>query len=78
VAVAVTTVLDIADDDPAQHSEIDDGGVVGLTVLEGRVTELLDVRRAVLSADSSFFDDDVADDPSAWNTAHTAVGPGGV
>jgi two-component system, chemotaxis family, sensor kinase CheA len=78
VAVAVTTVLDIADDDPAKHTRIDDGGVVGLTVLEGRVTELLDVRQAVLSADPSFFDDEVADAPSAWNIAHTALGPVGV
>ena len=75
VAVAVTTVLDIADDDPAKHTRIDDGGVVGLTILEGRVTELLDVRQAVLSADPSFFDDDVADATSAWNIAHTALGP---
>ena len=57
VAVAVGKVLDIMDDDPARHSQVDDRGVAGSTVLGKRVTELLDVRRAVLLGDPSFFDE---------------------
>jgi len=58
VALAVEEVLDIMDDDPARHAEVDDGVVVGSTVLGGRVSELLDVRHAVLLGDPSFFDDE--------------------
>ena len=42
------------------HSQIDDHGLVGSTVLKDRVTELLDVKQAVMAADPSFFDGDVA------------------
>jgi len=58
VALAVEEVLDIMDDDPAQHAEADGGVVVDSTVLGGRVTELLDVRHVVLLGDPSFCDDD--------------------
>ncbi|HEX7535956.1 MAG TPA: chemotaxis protein CheW, partial [Dermatophilaceae bacterium] len=57
VAIAVDEVLDIVDDDPARHSQIDDRGIAGSTVLGDRVTELLDVRQVVLSGDPLFFDD---------------------
>ena len=56
VAVAVAEVLDIVDDDPARHSQVDERGVAGSTILGTRVTELLDVRHAVLLGDPSFFD----------------------
>jgi two-component system chemotaxis sensor kinase CheA len=68
VAITVQEVLDIMDDDPARHSKIDDRGEAVSTVLGGRVTELLDVRRAVLLGDPSFFDDDGADDPLTPNS----------
>lgn len=61
VAIAVTEIFDIVDDDVAMHSRIDDQGVVGSTVLGDRVTELLDLRQVVLSGDSSFFDDEETD-----------------
>jgi len=61
VAIAVTEIFDIVDDDAARHSRIDDRGVVGSTVLGDRVTELLDMRQVVLSGDPSFFDDEDAD-----------------
>lgn len=43
VAVVVTEVVDIVDDDPAQRSSLDDHGLVGSTVVRGRVTEILDI-----------------------------------
>ncbi|WP_246131170.1 chemotaxis protein CheA [Cellulomonas aerilata] len=57
VAIVVEEIVDIVEDDFAQHSQIDDHGLVGSTVLKERVTELLDVRQAVMAADPSFFDD---------------------
>jgi two-component system chemotaxis sensor kinase CheA len=83
VAITVQEVLDIMDDDPARHSKIDDRGEAVSTILGGRVTELLDVRAAVLLGDPSFFDDDGADDsftPNSFtpNTALAALGAVGL
>ncbi len=64
IAMAVSEILDIVEDDARLHSDIDDHGLVGSTVLDQRVTELLDVRSAVRAADAGFFDDD-PDDPDA-------------
>jgi two-component system chemotaxis sensor kinase CheA len=61
VAIVVEEIVDIVEDDFAQHSQIDDHGLVGSVVLKERVTELLDVRQAVMAADPSFFDDAAAD-----------------
>jgi two-component system, chemotaxis family, sensor kinase CheA len=61
IAMAVSEILDIVEDDASLHSDIDDHGLVGSTVLDERVTELLDVRSAVRAADAGFFDDDVVD-----------------
>ena len=55
--IVVDTILDIVDDDVAQHRDIEDHGLVGSTVLGERVTELLDVRATILAADSAFYDD---------------------
>ncbi|MFF3064157.1 chemotaxis protein CheA [Oerskovia sp. NPDC057915] len=62
IAMAVSEILDIVEDDARLHSDIDDHGLVGSTVLDQRVTELLDVRSAVRAADAGFFDDDHDDD----------------
>ncbi|MFI2753226.1 chemotaxis protein CheA [Cellulomonas sp. P22] len=59
VGLVVDEIVDIVDDDAAQHSDIEDTGLLGSTVLGERVTELLDVRGAVLAADPSFYDADV-------------------
>lgn len=59
VGLVVREIVDIVDDDAAQHSDIEDTGLVGSTVLGERVTELLDVRRAILAADAAFYDDPV-------------------
>ena len=56
VAFVVAEILDIVDDDPSLHSDIEDAGLVGSTVIDGHVTELLDVRGAVLAADPTFYD----------------------
>ena len=79
VAVAVAEVLDIMDDDPARHSQVDERGVAGSTILGKRVTELLDVRHAVLLGDPSFFDHeggavDGRDTPDVVPAALRAVG----
>ncbi|RXR25141.1 chemotaxis protein CheA [Oerskovia turbata] len=58
IAMAVSEILDIVEDDARLHSDIDDHGLVGSTVLDQRVTELLDVHSAVRAADAGFFDDD--------------------
>ena len=55
--IVVDTILDIVDDDVAQHRDIEDHGLVGSTVLGERVTELLDVRATILAADAAFYDD---------------------
>jgi two-component system chemotaxis sensor kinase CheA len=54
VGLVVDEILDIVDDDVTQHSDIEDVGLVGSTVIGERVTELLDVRAAVLAADPDF------------------------
>lgn len=67
VAIVVTEIVDIVDDDVTRHSQIDDRGVVGSTVLGDRVTELLDLHQVLLSGDPSFFDDNAADDVSLYD-----------
>ncbi|WHP19007.1 chemotaxis protein CheW [Cellulomonas sp. ES6] len=57
VGLVVREIVDIVDDDSARHSDIEDAGLVGSTVLGDRVTELLDVRRAILAADAAFYDE---------------------
>lgn len=61
VAMVVSDIVDIVDDDGALRSDIDDAGLLGSTVVKDRVTELLDVRQAVRTADPTFFDDVDAD-----------------
>lgn len=54
VGLVVDEVLDIVEDDVSRRSDVDDLGLLGSTVIGDRVTELLDVRSAVLSADPGF------------------------
>ncbi|WP_182112612.1 MULTISPECIES: chemotaxis protein CheA [unclassified Actinotalea] len=60
VAIVVDEIVDIVDDDVAAHSDLGDHGTLGSTVLEDKVTELLDVRAAVAAADPLFFADEPA------------------
>ena len=68
-------IVDIVEDDWSQHSQIDDHGLVGSTVLKDRVTELLDVRQAVMAADPSFFDEVATGPPAPTARAPTPPSP---
>jgi len=56
VALAVERILDIVEHNLTDHTSRDfgDDGLLGSTVIQHRVTELLDVRRAILAADPLF------------------------
>ena len=58
VGLVVEEIVDIVEDEVGRHSSIDDAGLTGSTVLGDRVTELLDVRSAVLAADRDFYAED--------------------
>ena len=62
VGLVVDEIVDIVEDEVGRHSTIDDVGLTGSTVLGDKVTELLDVRAAVLAADHQFY---AADDEAA-------------
>ncbi|MGY2083427.1 chemotaxis protein CheW [Blastococcus sp. SYSU DS0539] len=66
VAIVVEEILDIVDGEAAVRSDIDDMGLLGSAVLGDRVTELLDVRAAILAADPQFY------------SAHPSSAPSGV
>jgi len=53
--LVVTSIVDITEDRADRHADVVDHGLLGATVLGGRVTELLDVRAAVLAADPAFY-----------------------
>ncbi|WP_347058608.1 chemotaxis protein CheA [Blastococcus sp. HT6-30] len=55
VAIVVEEILDIVDGEAAVRSDIDDIGLLGSAVLGDKVTELLDVRAAILAADPAFY-----------------------
>ena len=55
VAIVVEEILDIVDGESAVRSDIDDLGLLGSAVLGDKVTELLDVRAAILAADPAFY-----------------------
>ncbi|WNB87581.1 chemotaxis protein CheA [Cellulomonas sp. ATA003] len=74
VAIVVEEIVDIVEDDFTQHSQIDDHGLVGSTVLKDRVTELLDVKQAVMAADPSFFDELVGSDSPDMSQLHILAG----
>ncbi|WP_100499558.1 chemotaxis protein CheW [Geodermatophilus chilensis] len=55
VAIVVEEILDIVDGEAAVRSDIDDMGLLGSAILGDKVTELLDVRAAILAADPAFY-----------------------
>lgn len=59
VGLVVREIVDILEDRGDQHSDVEDLGLLGSTVLGDRVVELLDVRAAILAADAAFFDEPV-------------------
>ncbi len=56
VALVVSEVLDVVDAAAATPSDVLDQGLLGSMVVDDRVTELLDVRSAVIAADPHFYD----------------------
>lgn len=72
VGLVVREIVDILEDHGTQHSEVEDHGLLGSTVLGDRVVELLDVRGAILAADAAFFDGPA--DVTADHTAADLVG----
>ncbi|GGS86808.1 hypothetical protein GCM10010156_51700 [Planobispora rosea] len=55
VALVVEQIVDIVEDHIEARSDLDDDGLTGSAVIQQRVTELLDVRRAILAADPRFY-----------------------
>jgi two-component system chemotaxis sensor kinase CheA len=56
VALAVERIEDIVDDVEHTGDEIAGEGLSGSAVIQERITEMLDVRRAILAADPCFYD----------------------
>ncbi|MFI7541330.1 chemotaxis protein CheW [Actinoplanes sp. NPDC049599] len=61
VALVVDRIVDIAENSTTARREAEEDGLVGTAVIQQRVTELLDVRRAILAADPNFYTE-VADE----------------
>jgi two-component system chemotaxis sensor kinase CheA len=56
VALAVDRIVDIIDGNVEARSDLDDAGLIGSAVIQKKVTEMLDVRQAILAADPRFFE----------------------
>jgi two-component system chemotaxis sensor kinase CheA len=54
VALAVDRIVDIVEDVVDAKRDFGDDGLIGSAVIQQRVTELLDVRRAIMAADPRF------------------------
>ncbi|HEY0950774.1 chemotaxis protein CheA [Nocardioides sp.] len=57
VAIVVDEIIDIVEEETEVHSDIDDHGLVGSTLIRDRIVEVLDVRAAILAADPKFYSD---------------------
>ncbi|MET0495677.1 MAG: chemotaxis protein CheA, partial [Actinoplanes sp.] len=55
VALVVDRIVDIAENQTTARRDAEEDGLVGTAVIQQRVTELLDVRRAILAADPNFY-----------------------
>jgi two-component system, chemotaxis family, sensor kinase CheA len=61
VALVVDRIVDIAENSTTARRDAEEDGLVGTAVIQQRVTELLDVRRAILAADPNFYSE-ITDD----------------
>jgi two-component system chemotaxis sensor kinase CheA len=61
VALVVDRIVDIAENSTTARRDAEEDGLVGTAVIQQRVTELLDVRRAILAADPNFYNDSMDD-----------------
>jgi two-component system chemotaxis sensor kinase CheA len=57
VALVVDRIVDISENSTTARRDAEEDGLVGTAVIQQRVTELLDVRRAILAADPNFYSD---------------------
>src|SRR4051794_41739405 len=73
VAIVVEEILDIVDGEAAVRSDIDDLGRLGSAVLGDKVTELLDVRAAILAADPAFYTPPATPAPTTSSDAATSL-----
>ncbi|MBC7551425.1 MAG: chemotaxis protein CheA, partial [Cellulomonas sp.] len=55
VGLVVGRILDITEEVVRSRSDLDDHGLLGSAVVQNKITELLDVRQALLAADPHFF-----------------------
>ncbi|WP_447643699.1 chemotaxis protein CheW [Nocardioides zeae] len=62
VGLVVASIVDITHGGVTAVSDLDGLGVTGSAVIQDRVTEILDVRAAILGADPRFFDADTRSD----------------
>jgi two-component system, chemotaxis family, sensor kinase CheA len=58
----VDKIIDIVEEDTTVRKDMHEDGFAGTAVIQQRVTELLDVRRAILAADPNFYAE-LTDDP---------------
>lgn len=71
VALAVDRIVDIIEDAIESRLDLEQDGLAGSAVIQQRVTELLDVRRAILAADPRFYAD--AEAAAAFDDESMAV-----
>ena len=55
VGLVVDAILDIAEETLVATSDLDDHGLLGSAVVQEHITELLDVRQAILAADPNYY-----------------------
>jgi len=60
VGLVVDRILDIAHETAVSHKHLGRTGTLGSVVVQGRVTELLDVKGIIQAADASFFAEEAA------------------
>jgi two-component system chemotaxis sensor kinase CheA len=61
VGLVVERILDIAEQELTARSDLEEHGLVGSAVVQEHITELLDVRQAILAADPNFYRSAAAD-----------------
>jgi two-component system chemotaxis sensor kinase CheA len=55
VGLVVERILDIAEQALTARSDLEEHGLTGSAVVQDHITELLDVRQAILAADPNFY-----------------------
>jgi two-component system chemotaxis sensor kinase CheA len=63
VGLLVEAIHDITEESVTGRSDLDGSGLLGSAIIDERVTEMLDVRSAVLAADPNFFRNAPVDEP---------------